>query len=278
MRVFLVLLLLAKAVLASGQDISGRWQGNYFAMQKMAQPTRVVVELTVYQDSLLTGTSHLYYANGNYEHYALSGQFFERDSSILFSEDSTISVGNKTIPYCRGKYIMGLSFREGIMRLDGRWKAHYDGLGSPPCPTMGAWFEKRIPPEPSVVSSVPAPKDKILNRKEEVQKLLELNQDERDSIRIELVDNSQIDHDVVSVYLNDHPVLKKHKLTAAPAVFWISLSKASDIASIRMAAESMGSIPPCTALMTVITRKNRYSVTLSSDFGNTGMLKLFLKD
>jgi hypothetical protein len=139
---------------------------------------------------------------------------------------------------------------------------------------MGAWFEKRVPLTPVATAR---PKDKILDRKEEVQKLLEISLDERDSIKIELVDNAQIDNDVVSVYVNDEPVLMKHKLTAQPAVFWISLSKASDIATIRMAAESMGSIPPCTALMTVTTKSHQYSVTLASDFGNTGMLKLFLK-
>ena len=121
-------------------------------------------------------------------------------------------------------------------------------------------------------------KDKILERKEQVQKLIEITPEEKDSIKIELVDNAQIDSDVVSVYLNDDPVLPKYKLSGTPAVLWISMNKNKNIVTVRMAAESMGSIPPCTALMTVITTKNRYPVTMSSDMGNTGILKLFLKE
>jgi hypothetical protein len=274
MRTVLLFMMLSQSVFASTLDISGRWQGNYFAMHRMAQPTKVVVELSVYNGSLISGTSHLYYATGDFEHYALSGWVSMKDSIVFFSEDSTISVGGKVSAYCPGDYRMKLRILADVMRLDGRWKA----LPGEDCPTMGAWLEKRLPAEAGVAAIFPKPKDKILDRKEEVQKLLEIGIEERDSIKIELVDNSQIDNDVISVYLDDAPVLQKHKLTAEPAILWISLSQASDIATIRMAAESMGSIPPCTALMTVTTKKNRYNVTLSSDFGNTGMLKLFLKE
>jgi hypothetical protein len=173
---------------------------------------------------------------------------------------------------------MMLSTGEGYMRFDGRRKPLAGAFAMEDCAApLDVWLEKSIPRKVQAPTMTKI-KDKILERKEEVQKLIEITAEEKDSIRIELVDNAQIDNDEVSVYLNDDAVLHKHRLTAEPAVFWISLKAADDIATIRLAAESMGSIPPCTALMTVITRKNRYPVTLSSDFGNTGILKLFLKE
>jgi hypothetical protein len=172
---------------------------------------------------------------------------------------------------------MMLTSGEGYMRFDGRRKPLAGAFAMEDCAApLDAWLEKSIPRKvaPPKMTMI---KDKILERKEEVQKLIEITLEEQDSIRIELVDNAQIDNDVVSVFLNEDVVLRNHKLTADPAIFWLSLNKSEDIATIRLAAESMGSIPPCTALMTVITKKNRYPVTLSSDYGNTGILKLFLK-
>jgi hypothetical protein len=272
-----LLLVLVKSFSINAQDISGKWTGVYATTNDKDQPSKIVLELRVYQDSLITGTSHFYYANGDNEHYALSGQYFSRDSSIYVREDSLVKFGYNLNAYCRGSYVMRLSVGDGFMRFEGRRKPLGGAFGMEDCPTLDVWMEKGIrrkvaPPK------LPKPKDKILDRKEQVQKLIEIGIDEKDSIKVELVDNAQIDNDIVSVYLNGDDILQKHKLTAQPAVFWISLSRESNLANIRMAAESMGSIPPCTALMTVTTKKNRYIVTLSSDMGNTGTLKMILKE
>lgn len=277
MRAFFVFIFLVMSGFAVAQDLSGKWTGIYSVANEKDQPSKIVVDLSVYQDSLVNGTVHLYYTNSDNEHYAISGQYFSSDSSIYFKEDSMLWVGNNKEAYCRGSYVMKLTIGDGFMRFDGRRKPLGGAFGLTDCPTIDAWLEKSIPRKlpPPRLSKL---KDKNLERKEQVQKLIEITADERDSIRIEVVDNSQIDSDVISVYLNEDPVLQNHKLTAAPAVFWVSLSRTEEIATIRMAAESMGSVPPCTALMTVITKKNRYPVTLSSDFGNTGILKLLLKD
>ncbi len=45
-----------------------------------------------------------------------------------------------------------------------------------------------------------------------------LGQDELDSIKIQLIDNTQITSDTVSVYINDSMILPERRLTAAQAV------------------------------------------------------------
>ena len=277
MRPAFLLLLLFVSGFASAQNISGRWTGIYSVGNEKDQPFKIVVELKVYEDSLVNGTAHLYYANGDNEHYAISGQYFKGDSSVYFKEDSMIRVGKNLEAYCRGSYVMKMTISDSAMRFDGRRKPLGGSFGMVDCPTLNVWIEKSIPRKAPVAKPIVV-KDKILERKEQVQKLIEITPEEKDSIKIELVDNAQIDSDVVSVYLNDDPVLPKYKLSGTPAVLWISMNKNKNIVTVRMAAESMGSIPPCTALMTVITTKNRYPVTMSSDMGNTGILKLFLKE
>lgn len=272
-RTLLLLFLIMPSVLHA-QTISGTREGNYSGFfGTIMRPEKLVVDLMLVQDTILTGSSHLYYSSGKYEHYRVTGVFNPKDSIVHFSEDSTIS--KNISETCLGNYTMKLSVRDSILRMDGRWKDNSDNFVLLRCPSTGAWLEKKVrKQERSEVSR----KDANLDRKAEIQRLIEVGQDEKDSIKIELVDNAQIDNDVVSVYLNDSLVLHKLKLTAVPATFYLTLQKGAEICRIKMAAESMGSIPPCTALMWVSTKKNKYSVELSSNFGNNGTLELFLKD
>lgn len=64
------------------QDISGVWAGNYDKQFLANNPQRLVVEIYVYNDSLITGASHLYYNNNQYEHYKINGVFKKRE--LLF--------------------------------------------------------------------------------------------------------------------------------------------------------------------------------------------------
>lgn len=171
---------------------------------------------------------------------------------------------------------MKLSIKGHTMRFDGRWRHDTKGFVRL-CPSMRVFLEKKLPDQ-EVAAARKKVLDPALERKGDIQKLIEVGVKEKDSIKIELLDNAQIDNDVVSVYLNDSLILHKKKLTAEPEAFYLSLNRSLELCSIKLVAESMGSVPPCTALMVVSTKNNRYNVTLSSDFGNNGILKLFLKN
>jgi len=47
---------------------------------------------------------------------------------------------------------------------------------------------------------------------------------------------------------------------------------------LKLIAENLGAIPPNTALLIITTRKNRYTITLSSDYLQNGSVELFLKE
>src|SRR5690349_4948732 len=87
------------------QNISGTWVGNYERALFAANPDKLVIEIFIYNDSLVTGASHLYYNNNTYEHYKIKGYYNKSTSTIHFSEDSTIAVKlEPLIDNCMGNY------------------------------------------------------------------------------------------------------------------------------------------------------------------------------
>ncbi|RYZ55488.1 MAG: hypothetical protein EOP49_02730 [Sphingobacteriales bacterium] len=285
-----VFILLSSSSLA--QDLSGTWTGNYDHHPLMVRSEKLLLKLNFHEDSTITGTSHIYYGNGNYEHYRLKGRYYKDRNLIRLREDSTLSVRmNSGTTLCRGTYNLQLFPTSSKLIFKGSWKDN--AMGGYRCPTVGVSVRKDLPPTPprkdSIAPVATARADSVLKQervsvlpvlpgKPQVQGLIELGQDEKDSIRIALVDNGEIDHDVVSVYVNGEPVLRNQKLTKDTAGFYISFPASTAVCTVLMRAESMGSIPPCTALMVVTTRRKKHLITLSSTSGMNGVLELFLKN
>lgn len=270
---FLLLLCLFGRNKSSAQSIEGTWTGNYKFNLLMPPPQKLVVELYLYQDSLLTGASHLYYRNEKYEHYTLKGIYHAADSSLEFTEDSTIGVKLGFLATnCLGKYTTKLSVGDTTLRLEGRWKDKSKSILG--CPSSGVWLEKPISKKQQ-----PKQRDQNLDRPMQIQSLYEIPAADKDSIRIEVLDNADIDGDIISLYVNDSTLAQKQRIGAKPLIYYVSLSDENPIQNIQMVAESMGSTPPCTALMIITTTAGkRYETTLSSSFQTNAGVKLFLKE
>ena len=142
------------------------------------------------------------------------------------------------------------------------------------------------PPAAPVAKNSPAIKTapavmpaKISERETDVQSILEIGTADKDSIKVDVYDNGEIDGDSVSVYEENVPRINKKMITAKPITFYVSLTKnVNPIVHLRLVAESLGSIPPCTALMIVATKTKRYEVRLSSNFNKNATVELFLKE
>jgi hypothetical protein len=275
------------------QDLSGVWVGNYSKHIMMSTPEKLVVELFLHDDSLITGASHLYYRNNMYEHYTLVGKYSKKDSIARFREDSTLGVRLGFMgSNCLGNYTTKFTITDTSMLLMGKWSDN--DASFPRCPTVKVHLEqplpqKKLPVTPEVKNKVKEPvidkvvvtekvDDKNLERASEIQSLIEIPIVEKDSIKIELYDNKEIDGDVISLYLNDEVLLHKQPLTASPLVLYVSLKNDAMVDKIKMAAESMGSDPPCTAMMQITTSTGKkYKVDLSSTYNKNGIVELFLK-
>lgn len=269
------LFLLSNLLLVSAQDISGVWVGNYKPTIFSTTPEKLVVEIFVYNDSVITGASHLYYKNDQYEHYKIFGKYRKKDSFIYFSEDSTIAVKLGFMEEnCLGNYRMKLTSTPGLLQMTGKWEDNSTKLFR--CPATGVWLEKKINEEIEQINSRPV--DQKLQRRSDIQSLVEISSNEKDSILVELYDNGIVDNDSASIYLDDSLLINKQLVSNKPISFYIALDKEKPLSKLKLVAENLGSIPPCTVLMVIKTKKKRYEVNLSSNFSSNGVVEFFLKE
>lgn len=117
----------------------------------------------------------------------------------------------------------------------------------------------------------PRPSDTNLKRNTIIDKTIGIGSTEKDSVKIEIVDNAKIDDDVISIYINDSLVLHKQRISEIPVVLYVMLNKNIPVHTIKMAAESYGSMPPCTAHITVTANNQKHEFDLESYFNkNSG--------
>ncbi len=278
MKYIYTLLLLLSSTLIHAQDVAGKWVGNYGFSFFSSRPEKLVIEILLYNDTMVSGTSHLYHGRDKYEHYTISGVYRKADSTIYFKEDSTIGVKlGLFVENVLGNYTMKLRYTDTTMRFEGRWKENNSSLG---LMNTKVWLEKPLPKKTSTdnASPVTISESIITKRAIVIQELIEISDAEKDSIKISLLDNGQIDGDIISVYMNDTILLQSKQLTAKSHTFYISISKDNPLCRLTMVSESEGSIPPCTARLAVYTKSKHYDIDLSSDGRKSGTIQFFLKE
>ena len=152
-------------------------------------------------------------------------------------------------------------------------------------PVVRKWFWKENKNDPKIelpadtlVKALVIDSIHKISRRDDVQMIIEVDKKDKDSIRVDLYDNGQIDNDTVSVYINDRQVISKQMITAKPITFYISLSEDKHFDKIKLIAENLGSIPPNTALMVITTTKKKYDVFLSSNYEKSAAVEFFIKE
>jgi hypothetical protein len=255
------------------QPLSGVWKGYTEHSILMLNPSEVVLEISFYNDSLITGVIHNYYKRQKFDHTKISGVFNEKDSVITLTEDKEIThnINSKFYETCLGKMVLTLSKKGNTYVMSGKWKDQ--SKKNFHCPALKITFKKNIEEDYAKGNKMQFP-----DRATEIQKVIELNKNEADSIKCSLYDNGEIDNDSVTVFFNDSVIIKNQRISDKPIEFIISLDKTKTINKIKLLALNLGLIPPNTALLIITTSKNRYSLTLSSDFSLNGSVEFFLKE
>ena len=259
--------------IAYSQSVSGIWKGNNEHSIWVLNSDEVVLEIEISSDSLITGVLHNYYKKGRFEHIKISGIISWKDSVVHIVEEEEIShnINTKLYETCLGEMQLKLWVERDLYRLKGKWKDKSKKMFH--CPTLAIWFEK---PYKDSMELTQTGLSEI--RKTDIQKVIELTADETDSIKCALYDNGEIDDDTASVYFNDSLIIKKQRLSEHPIEFYVSFDKTKQVQKIKLFADNLGSIPPNTALLIITTRKNRYVITLSSDYSHNGSVEFFLKE
>ena len=263
------------------QNYFGVWEGNNDYSFGWVQPQKVILELYKETDSTVSGASHLYYNFNKYEHYIVKGTINLKDQTIKVSEVSTLSVKIGFLMInSLGTYYLNLACGDTVCTLKGKWKPRGFALAAR---SVNTHFKKPVlKPDPQIAAPIDTATIKVetpdvLQRQSDIQSLIEIDKDKNDSINIKIYDNGEIDEDSVSLYLDNSLLLYKQKISLNPLVINIPTSKINSISKLKLIAESLGTIPPCTAVMIVSIGQKRYEISLSSSFEKNAVVEFFVK-
>jgi hypothetical protein len=117
-------------------------------------------------------------------------------------------------------------------------------------------------------------KEKLTKRNYQIIKTIEVTDNK---LKVEIYDNGQVDGDTVSIFLNEKLLIPARMLTAKPITVDIKITDDEDTYDLIMYAESLGTIPPNTALMIVTTANNRYEINITSTEQTSGVVRFKVK-
>ncbi len=92
-------------------------------------------------------------------------------------------------------------------------------------------------------------------------------------VTLNIYDDGAIDHDTISVYLDNKPVILHAMLTDRPLIVTIHLDESNDYHEIVMVADNEGEIPPNTSLMIVKAGDKEYKVNITSTEQKNAVIK-----
>jgi hypothetical protein len=101
----------------------------------------------------------------------------------------------------------------------------------------------------------------LVERENQVVRTLVVHSNE---VTLHIYDDGAIDHDTVSVYVDNKQMINHAMLTDRPLTLTIHLDETSDYHEVVMVAENEGEIPPNTSLMIVKAGDKEYEVRITS--------------
>jgi len=132
----------------------------------------------------------------------------------------------------------------------------------------------KVPEASQIIKSPTKEKEKLTERTKQFIKTIEVT---GKSFHIDIYDNGQVDGDTITLFLNEKLLIPSKKLTTSPISIEVKIEDNIDIYDITMYAESLGTIPPNTALMIVTTSTDRYEINITSTEQTSGAVRLKVK-
>ena len=109
-------------------------------------------------------------------------------------------------------------------------------------------------------------------------KLVQVIEVDQPDLIVELYDNGSVDGDTVSLFFNNRLMVSHRRLSTTPITLELSLDRGRKDNELVMFAESLGEIPPNTALMVVKARDKRYEVNITSTEQTNGAVSFRLRE
>jgi hypothetical protein len=262
------LLLLSMTSLCAGaaDDIGGIWKGTLTQGPGGCYPNYFLeLQINVIGDRI-TGKAYDYYDKAHYVKMSFTGRYNAQTHRLVLIEDRVLEA---EIPAdcqpCVKTYDLNYSRNGAIEELNGDWKGIYSDkrLICPP---------GKIRLQKAATSDFPAEIEQndtlaglqstlhLQPREKEVVKTLTVKSSQ---IKVELYDNAEIDHDTVTVLINNKVLLFRQMLTDHPLTIHFTANAGLPY-DLVMYADNLGDIPPNTALMMITAGDQKFEVFLSS--------------
>ena len=234
MKKLLLLCLLFSTLGALAQDVSGFWKGELTFVGGCFAKNNIEIQLKTVGDGVY-GSSYHYLDVNNYIRKEASGYFDAKNRKLVVQEGAvTAQLLVDRCSICIKKFQF-LYRKEGDKEfLDGFWTGKLQGTNID-CGTGGTITLSRTFTPTFVEEKIP-----------------EVRVDTGD-VQLRFYDNATVDGDSITVKVNNQVVLANHRLSQVPGLAVARVTLEQPVVEVEMIADNLGSIPPNTAFLEVIS-------------------------
>jgi hypothetical protein len=279
MKALLALLLLSSSFCPRAEDLNGIWKGTLTQGPGGCYPTYFLELQINFADNRITGKAYDYYDKAHYVKMNFTGRYNAQTHRLVLIESKVLEAD---IPAdcqaCIKTYDLNYSKTGEVEELNGDWK--------------GVYSEKRLICPPGKIrlkkagaSDFPVDIDQtdtlialqqtlhLQPREDTVVKTVTVNNPQ---IKIDLYDDAEIDHDTVTVLINNKLLLYRQMLTDKPLTIHFNAFPGVEY-ELVMYADNLGDIPPNTALMMVTAGDKKMEVYMSSSLDKSAAVRFVYK-
>jgi hypothetical protein len=265
-RFTLALMLPLFGFYARAEDLNGIWKGSLTQGPGGCYPSYSLELQIKITGDMITGRAYDFYDRAHFVKMSFTGRYNSKTHRMVLIEDRVLdaNIPADCLP-CIKTYDLNYSRTGDLEELTGDWKGQYSErrLICPP----GKILLKR-----AALSDFPVDVDQndtlatlqaslhFPPREVEVVKTITVKNPQ---IKLEFYDNAEIDHDTITVFINNKILLYRQMLTDKPLTILFNALPGAPY-EVVMYANNLGDIPPNTALMMVTAGSQKFDVFLSS--------------
>ena len=276
--IWIVLLLAARAG-AHAEDLNGIWKGTLTPSPGACYPNYSLELQINFNDDRITGKAYDYYDKAHFVKMNFTGRYNARTHRLVLIEDRVLAaeIPGDCEP-CIKTYDLTYSRTGDREELVGDYKGQFSEKRHA-CPPGKIRLSKATTSDFPVdvaqndTLELLQAKLHLQPRIKEVVKTVTLNSAD---LKIELYDNAEIDHDTVTVLINDKLLLYRQMLTDKPLTIHFNAMPGTPY-ELVMYADNLGDIPPNTALMMVTAGSEKFEVFLSSSLEKSAAVHFVYK-
>ena len=279
MRSLLLLILLALAGIGRGEDLNGIWKGTLTQGPGGCYP-QYYLELQInFSNDLLTGKAYDYYDREHFVKMSFTGRYNPQTHRLVLIENRVLQA---VIPIeceaCIKTYDLNYSKNGDQEELNGDWKGVYSDkkLVCPPGQIRLKRATQSDFPVDIEQSDTLIALQKSLHLQPREQNLVKTVILHGADVKIDLYDDAIIDHDTVTVLINNKLLLYRQMLTDRPLTIHFNAFP-NVVYELVMYADNLGDIPPNTALLMVSAGEEKYKAFMSSSEQNSATIRFVYK-